>query len=112
PAKAYLDFIGNAHSAAAANLGVHFCEISRGKHDLPRHTGHALRNECGAPLVSSQTINDFRNMPGIPRPQVRFPAPVNAAIVVRIRGTMDPRLASSSTRPVKFVVLMSMSVVV
>src|SRR5262249_16004781 len=104
PAKAHLNFIRNTYSAGDANETIHLCEISRWKHDLPCSAGHAFGNEYGrASLFLSQMIQDFGDRAGITRSKVEFSSPVNAAIVVRDWGQMDPGFATASARSVEFI---------
>src|SRR5262249_25533938 len=56
-----------------------------------------------ASLFLSQMIQDFGDMAGITRSKVEFSSPVNAAIVVRDWGQMDPGVATASARSVEFI---------
>src|SRR6516225_1078992 len=98
------ELISNTHSAGAMNVTIHFREISRREHDLPRDAGHALGNKHKRTLpFLSQTIHDSGDMARVTHSKIGFSSPVNAAIVVGDWGDMDPRFASASTGSVKFV---------
>src|SRR5215472_5747490 len=103
-AKAHLDFVCNTHSTGRTNVTIHIREISWGKHDLARYTGHALRNKCsGPPAFLPQKIDDFADMACITRSEVEFSSPVDAAIIIGDWGYMDPGFASASARSVEFI---------
>src|SRR5437016_2435932 len=98
------------HSAREANgtrrthVAIHFREVSRRKNNLPADAWQRFRDVRGdTTAFGSRALQDFCNMPRIFCARLLVATAIRAAVIVRKRRNVHPRLSATAPGTVKFV---------
>src|ERR1700687_5416340 len=103
-AKSDLHFISNANPSSSAYPAIHLREIIWRKHNLSCDARQSFCDKCRTLVpFPSRALQNFADRRGVLRARLRITTPVQAAIIVRNRRHMHPRLSPASARPTELV---------